>query len=608
MSADEGRPGAGDLNGSPTARQLVQERAVDTAAQEPPCARVDAGGAWRVVVTPPAGRTAKVTVVLYVPAAATTPCCVDACDLVREGARRRVEERAAEQGVAPAALVRLGATLRELALQLADSSRGAPRDAARDAGRFALPEPEPWPEPVDGAAVLEEVVAFITRHMAIAPEAAVVCALWVAHAYLFDLWPVTPYLLVVSPTRACGKTTLLDLLVALVPRPLRASDATPAVIFRAIEKFGPTVFLDEIDSWLTRKREDGLVNLINAGSSPGTPALRTAGEGAAMDVKAFNVFSPKVLAGIAAPLPDATRSRCIAIRLERATPEKLAQLQRFSARDADSAKPLASKLARWAADLRADGRLAERVASLPAELSGREEDVWTPLVAIADAAGGRWPKAIRAAVAAFVAAAALEETRDLALLALSDAREYCRERRLPPGALVPTADLLEWMKGDELRPWATVGRDGLTPRKLSEFLKRFGVAPVQRRDGGEKARGYERDAILAAAERYCAEGGNAAAAPAETGQAGQSGQRAGSIGQSAPEGLAGGEARPGAPAPDAGSGPAPGVPLVPDVPVVPVVPDVPVVPLCAKGSNGIPPRRLEGWEFLGLFDDETDVP
>jgi len=57
--------------------------------------------------------------------------------------------------------------------------------------------------------------------------------------------------------------------------------------------------------------------------------------------------------------------------------------------------PLARQVARWAKDHRVKLKAADP--PLPEALSDRAQDNWRPLVAIADAVGGEWPRKARAA-------------------------------------------------------------------------------------------------------------------------------------------------------------------------------------------------------------------
>ena len=110
-----------------------------------------------------------------------------------------------------------------------------------------LADTEPWPEPVDGAAVLDDVAKTFSRFIALPDGAADALALWTAHAHVYDAFVHTPRLNLFSPEKGCGKTTLLDVLAVLTPRSLRTESVTPAVLFRLVEAHRPTLLLDEVD-------------------------------------------------------------------------------------------------------------------------------------------------------------------------------------------------------------------------------------------------------------------------------------------------------------------------------------------------------------------------
>src|SRR5438094_1715921 len=89
---------------------------------------------------------------------------------------------------------------------------------------FEMPEPEPWPEPVDGELLLDRVTGLL-RQVAVLPElAGEALALFTSHTYAFHLRDVSTYVGVESPEKRCGKTTLLGILGKLVSRPVVAAN------------------------------------------------------------------------------------------------------------------------------------------------------------------------------------------------------------------------------------------------------------------------------------------------------------------------------------------------------------------------------------------------
>ena len=108
-------------------------------------------------------------------------------------------------------------------------------DDTEGSGSF-LEDPTPWPEHVNGDDLLERLSATAADHLVLPAGAADALALWAVFAHAHDAFSVSPVLCATSPTPACGKTTLLTFLGGVVPRPLPASNISPAALFRAVEK------------------------------------------------------------------------------------------------------------------------------------------------------------------------------------------------------------------------------------------------------------------------------------------------------------------------------------------------------------------------------------
>src|SRR6266702_4391715 len=136
---------------------------------------------------------------------------------------------------------------------------------------------EPWPEPVDGKALLDEVEGQLKRFVVLAKWVAETLALWVVHTYAFQLRQVATYIGVESPEKRCGKTTLLTLMCELVNRPVVASNISSPAFFRVIEEKSPTLMIDEADTVLHRNKE--LKGILNSGYAKKTAyVIRTASQ------------------------------------------------------------------------------------------------------------------------------------------------------------------------------------------------------------------------------------------------------------------------------------------------------------------------------------------
>jgi hypothetical protein len=367
--------------------------------------------------------------------------------------------------------------------------------------------PERQPTPDAGAllaevsTVLKRFVVFPSRHHAPA------VALWVAHTHVIDAADATPYLAITSPEKQSGKTRLQELLELLVARPWRAVLPSEAVVFRKIAADRPTLLLDEVDAIFDDKgkKHEGLRALLNAGHRRGATVPRCVGEGVEIEVINFDVFGPKAIAGIGA-LPDTVADRSIPIRLARRAPDET--VEPFRRREiAPQAKPLRERLERWAESAIETLRAARPGA--PGSLSDRAVDGWEPLFAIADAAGGDWPRLARdAAVALHGEALTQDDSTGVMLLgAIRKAFEDRGEDRISTSELV--AALVNQGEGPWVDWWEqkVANKNTKGPgAQLSRLLSRYGISSKPIRVGSNVWKGYELADFKEAFSRYLPDG------------------------------------------------------------------------------------------------------
>ena len=360
---------------------------------------------------------------------------------------------------------------------------------------IAFPTPEPWPEPVDGAALLDEIAATLKRYVVMADHARYSAALWVPHTYLLDCFMISPRLAVRSPMKRCGKTTLLDVLGCLVMKALPTANVSAAALFRVVEGYRPTLLVDEADTFLAEA--DELKGILNSGHRRGGSVLRTVGDD--HEPRAFATYAA-VAIGVIGNLPDTLADRSISVDLKRKLPSEATKS--FRVDRVGHLEVLARKTARWAAD-NAD-RIAAADPEMPSGLHSREADNWRPLFAIAAAAGGEWPKRVQAAA---TQAAAESETASLIELLLGDIREIFAKReanKVEPVDQIPSGDLVEALVGIEARPWAELGksRKPLTQNRLARLLKPLSITSENIRIGDKVPKGYLLERFKEAFSRY----------------------------------------------------------------------------------------------------------
>ena len=97
-------------------------------------------------------------------------------------------------------------------------------------------DPEPWPEAVMTAALLNEIVSIYQRFVILPDHAAEVLALWILHSYVFEHGEISPIIALISPEKRCGKSTALHLADSLTHCALVTSNVTARGLHPAMAK------------------------------------------------------------------------------------------------------------------------------------------------------------------------------------------------------------------------------------------------------------------------------------------------------------------------------------------------------------------------------------
>ena len=400
--------------------------------------------------------------------------------LVRELVRAEAIARLTTLGVrTPARIVDAALTARP------SNSAGA------GSGRCLLfADPEPWPEAVDGAALLDELAHTYRRFVSLPDGGAEALALWIVFTYALDAFDVAPILALCSPLKRCGKTTTEDLTAALAQRPLTAANITVAALYRTVEQFAPTLIVDEADTFLLTNI--ALRGLINSGHTRATAfVIRTAGH----EPRLFSTWGARVIALIGR-LPATLEDRAIVLLMRRRAPgETVDRIRRTELRR--QLDPLRRRAVRWVADHRAALRVADP--AMPEELDDRQADNWRPLLAIADAAGGAWANLARTA-ARTLSGHIVEADCAAPVQLLADLRDLFATRAADKLA---TAAILHFLTTREDRPWAHFARrEPITPRQLARLLNGFNIKARQIRQGPATRKGYMRADFIDVFCRY----------------------------------------------------------------------------------------------------------
>jgi Protein of unknown function (DUF3631) len=137
--------------------------------------------------------------------------------------------------------------------------------------------------------------------------------------------------------------------------------------------------------------------------------------------------------------------------------------------------------------------------------AGCTNEVWRPLLAIAELAGGDWPARARAAALALNSSSAGDDP-SLGLQLLADVHAIFKER---DAEKITTAELIGALAKFEEQPWGEWWFDASAdeprkggPRRLANLLHPYGIRSTKLRIGDTTVRGYWRGDFLDAWERF----------------------------------------------------------------------------------------------------------
>jgi uncharacterized protein DUF3631 len=347
----------------------------------------------------------------------------------------------------------------------------------------------------DGPTLVKDVEAFLRRFVVLPAHTILPLALWAIATFAFKLFDAFPYLAITSPTKRCGKTRLLECLELLSHEARRAANPSEAALFRMIEKYGPTLLLDEAETLNGKgERAEYLRALLNAGNRRNASVPRCVGHGTNQDVQDFSIYCPKIVAGIGR-FPDTVTDRAICILMQRRKNSEV--VSRFLYRSAEpEGRALRERSEQFVSEHTAEIETIYETADLPF-LADRDAEAWQPLfVLLAILDGGRLSELRHCAEILTQSKSSNADDDSLAQRLLIDLRAVWPESETH--AL--TADLLVRLKAIEESPWAAEVE--LNPRKLARMLRGFGIRPATVRADGRNAKGYNREDTEAAFSRY----------------------------------------------------------------------------------------------------------
>jgi hypothetical protein len=313
-----------------------------------------------------------------------------------------------------------------------------------------------------------------------------------------EKWDSTPRIAFLSPEPGSGKSRALEVTQLLVPRPVDSMNFSPAYMFRKIgaEEGRPTILYDEIDTVFGPKAKNNneeIRGLLNAGHRRNAVAGRCVVIGKQIVTEEFPAYCAVALAGLG-HLPDTILSRSVIVRMRPRVSGEFVESFRSRVQKSEG-DALREKIELWAKSV--ENGLGLPWPNMPATVTDRNADIWEPLIAIADAAGGDWPVLARNAAVALVADSK-GSTASLGIRLLTDLREiFANEAQMSTEAiLIALCALPE-------APWGAISGKPIDARGLANRLGEYGIkSKTIRTDATHTPKGYYRADMVDAFDRY----------------------------------------------------------------------------------------------------------
>ncbi|MGP5068102.1 MULTISPECIES: DUF3631 domain-containing protein [Psychrobacter] len=372
--------------------------------------------------------------------------------------------------------------------KLVKKARGKLKSEASDS---LVVDTKPYAEPVtDIALVADQIYQIIDDHIACTDAVKVATTLWTLMTWVIPASHILPIAWINAPEKRCGKSTLLTLISRMSKRPLSTSNITGSALFRSIEQYKPTLFIDEIDTFINDN--EGIRSVLNAGHSRDNAyIIRCVGDD--NEPVPFNVYCAKAISGIG-KISGTLIDRSISLTLERKMKHETKKRVRYLPEDITNS--IQSKLARWSNDNLQAVKDAKPV--LPVTINDRAQDNWEILLKIAMILGDNW---LEQAYRACIEISGIENDElSLSEQLLSDIQTIFK---LKDTDRILTKDLISSLCQDPEMHWSTFHNGKkITDRQISDLLRGFKIKPKSLRTKPKCGRGYELNHFLDAFSRY----------------------------------------------------------------------------------------------------------
>jgi Protein of unknown function (DUF3631) len=212
-------------------------------------------------------------------------------------------------------------------------------------------------------------------------------------------------------------------------------------------------------------------------------------------IERFPVYAPAALAGIAGRMPATITTRAITIHMRRRRNDETVEGFRERRVEAESG-PIRESLATWIESIAEE--IGAAMPTMPDGVTDRSAEIWEPLLAVADAAGGDWPDKARKACVHFVMSANATPTSP-GIRLLADIRTIFQQRECTK---LSTVEILAVLHDMDEAPWGDLYGKPLNARGLATELGVYGVKVTAFKNNGATVKGYTINGINGLADAW----------------------------------------------------------------------------------------------------------
>lgn len=212
----------------------------------------------------------------------------------------------------------------------------------RDGGIYLADELEEYESEID---LLAEIESYVFRYIDLKPLQLKLTAIYILFTYVFDKFFELSYLNPIGDAGS-GKSRFGFAACIASRRGLIAVNPSAASLFRIVDKYQPTLFIDEANFDIKSDDTSAIIQILNTGFQKiaKIPRQILTGDGN-YQTQMFDAFCPKIIGALKKSASQAFNSRCIEIQMERTKRNDIPL--RLSQKMLNDARHLRNKLTFW---------------------------------------------------------------------------------------------------------------------------------------------------------------------------------------------------------------------------------------------------------------------